>query len=599
MTLLVGGLLAGCSAAAGTPTDEGTPQSSAPRAEESAPALTVADALTANLPTHDGAADAEWDAATEVQVDLADGASTASGEGVSIDGDTVTIDRAGTYRLSGALTDGEVVVDAADGGVVRLVLDGVDVASTASSPLAVVEAGTAVVVLADGSENRLADAARTVEDGSDEPDAGLYSAADLTITGTGALEVQGRTNDGIATKDGLVVNGGTITVDAVDDAIRGKDYLVVNDGEIVATAEGDGLKSDNDEDAAAGYVALLGGTVSIEAGADGVDAATDVIVGDGTLDVRSGGGSSATVAEDDSAKGLKAGVAVVVGGGTATVDSADDAVHSNGDVAVTGGELTLASGDDGVHAEGSVTVTDGTVSVTDSYEGIEAPAISVTGGDVTLVSSDDGVNAAGDETSSYSLTVTGGTVSIEAGGDGLDSNGTVDMSGGTVMVSGPADPGNGSIDVVGEFTISGGTLVAAGSAGMAMAPGTDSPQASVMTTVPSQRAGTVVQVVSSDGDAVASFTPRTSFSSVVLSAPGLVAGETYEVYVGGSVAGTQTGGVHDDGDLAGASVVATVTAGEYASGGMGGPGGGEPGGMGEPGGGRGAAGSGGRGGPAF
>ncbi len=60
--------------------------------------------------------------------------------------------------------------------------------------------------------------------------------ADLTITGTGALTVDGNQDDGIASKDGLVILDGTITVDAVDDGIRGKDYLVVTGGTAPAAA---------------------------------------------------------------------------------------------------------------------------------------------------------------------------------------------------------------------------------------------------------------------------------------------------------------------------------------------------------------------------
>ena len=74
--------------------------------------------------------------------------------------------------------------------------------------------------------------------------------------------MKGNGNDGITGKDGLVIEGGTITVTAADDGIRGKDYLVVNDGTIAVTAQGDGLKSDNEQDSEEGYVAVNGGNVA-------------------------------------------------------------------------------------------------------------------------------------------------------------------------------------------------------------------------------------------------------------------------------------------------------------------------------------------------
>ncbi len=47
-----------------------------------------------------------------------------------------------------------------------------------------------------------------------------------------------RFEDGIASKDGLVIAGGTITVTAPDEGIRGKDYLVIRGGTSDITAGG-------------------------------------------------------------------------------------------------------------------------------------------------------------------------------------------------------------------------------------------------------------------------------------------------------------------------------------------------------------------------
>ena len=155
----------------------------------------------------------------------------------------------GTYRISGTIADGDVVVDAGDSAVVQLILDNADITNTDGAAIAVTSAETAIVILADGSTNTLTDGAVYVlAEGEDEPNAALYSKSDLTITGEGSLVVSGNYNDGIASKDGLVIESGDITVVAVDDAIRGKDYVVVNGGNIDLTAGGDGIKSDNDED---------------------------------------------------------------------------------------------------------------------------------------------------------------------------------------------------------------------------------------------------------------------------------------------------------------------------------------------------------------
>jgi hypothetical protein len=69
-------------------------------------------------------------------------------------------------------------------------------------------------------------ASYVLEEGTDEPNAAIFSKSDLTIFGAGSLNVDGNYNDGIASKDGLIIKSGTISVTSVDDGIRGKDYLI-------------------------------------------------------------------------------------------------------------------------------------------------------------------------------------------------------------------------------------------------------------------------------------------------------------------------------------------------------------------------------------
>lgn len=78
--------------------------------------------------------------------------------------------------------------------------------------------------------------------------------------------------------------------------------------------------------------------------------------------------------------------------------------------------------------------------------------------------------------SSIMPVIKGGKLTVDARGDGLDSNGSIEMSGGVVIVNGPTENMNGALDYDGSFLISGGTLVAAGSAGMAQEPSVDSSQ---------------------------------------------------------------------------------------------------------------------------
>ncbi|MEU7872510.1 hypothetical protein [Dactylosporangium sp. NPDC049140] len=159
------------------------------------------------------------------------------------------------------------------------------------------------------------------------------------------------------------------------------------------------------------------------------------------------------------------------------------------------------------------------------------------------------------------------TLVLNAEGDGFDSNGTAEITGGTVVVNGPARSGNGALDVNGSFTISGGVLLAAGSAGMAVAPGTGSAQGWLSATLTSAvAAGTTVQITDAGGTVLATFVTSKTTQNVVHSGPKITSGAQYKVYTGGTATRTSTGGLARSGSLGAATLAATVTAGQAPAG---------------------------------
>jgi hypothetical protein len=420
----------------------------------------------------------------------------------------------------------------------------------------------------------------------DEPNAAIFSMADLTISGTGSLAVEGNYQDGITSKDGLVIAGGRIAVRSSDDGIRGKDYIIVQGGAISVDAQGDGLTSDNEVDAAEGYIRIEDGTLDISAGGDAIQAQTAVMVGGGDLILTSGGGHSSWVDESASAKGIKGLVSVTIDNGTLAIDSADDAIHSNESIVVNGGTLVLATGDDGMHADASLEINGGDIRITDSYEGLESAAITINGGDLRLSSSDDGINvAAGNDASGFApgpgrggmrgqmpgggqfqgggpdqdafaagdsyLHINGGYIVVNAYGDGLDVNGPIEMTDGVALISGPTENMNGALDFFGQFNISGGFLVAAGSAGMAQAPSETSGQNSVLLgfngTAP---AGTLIHIETPEGGELLTFAPAKEYQTFVFSSSELEIGSTYAVYFGGSSTAEVSDGLYQQGGYA-------------------------------------------------
>lgn len=523
--------------------------------------------------------DATWDDSATV-ITLSDNNSSVDGSGASVQKNTITISSAGTYVISGSLSDGQIVVDATDNDLVRIVLNGVGIACSDSAPIYVDDALKVVLILAEGTENTVSDTNSYDTDEDGEPDAAIFSKADLSVTGSGTLNVNANYNNGIKSKDDLKITDGTINIVSVDDGIIGKDTVAIENATVTVDAGGDGIKATNETESALGYVLIDSGTLNITAGNDGIQGVSAVTVNGGSIMISSGGGSANSInnsssslynpgssmssstseEESSSGKGIKSSSAITISGGSITVDSADDAIHANDSVTVSGGELTLNSGDDGMHADTSITINGGSIAITKSYEGIESTTVTINDGTIYITSSDDGMNCAGGADSSSTsgragqanmnavenayLYINGGYIYINASGDGLDSNGSIKITAGTILVCGPTSNSNGALDTNGTFVMSGGLLVAAGSSGMAESLDTSSTQYAVSTTFSSSiAANTRFTITDNSGNLILSFVPTKTYQNVVVCSPDLAKGSTYLVYTGGSCSGTSKDGL--------------------------------------------------------
>lgn len=422
---------------------------------------------------------------------------------------------------------------------------------------------------------------------------GIGTKDDLVITG-GTIKVTA-VKDALRGRDSVAICGGTFDLKADNDGIKSnndedtaKGWISLDGGTFTITAGCDGAQAETVLQVSAGdfTIATGGGSANASTDADGNAEPSwgqwgggqggpggDIPDGaggkDGAVPVRPDGQgtrgeattgdqmamnlteTAATTEEStsDSAKGIKAGTGLHITGGSFSIDSSDDSIHCNGVVTITGGELALSSGDDGIHADAAFTVDGGTIDIAKCYEGLEGLSVTINGGNITLRASDDGVNAAGGNDSSsvngrpgqngFStngdsfIRITGGTLVVDASGDGLDSNGALYITGGSVTVSGPTSGADGALDYDGTCEITGGTLVAAGSSGMAQAPGSSSSQASLMVSFSStQQAGTTLRLTDTSGKTVVEYTAAKAVQNIVISAPELKDGESYTLYSG-------------------------------------------------------------------
>ncbi len=548
----------------------------------------LAAAMAQNSWHHEETDDYTWDSSQISQIGLNGNSITFNGTGAAVSGNKVTITSAGTFGISGSLTDGQIIVNTADKELVRLILNGVNISNSTSAPINIQAAKKVVIVLANGTENYVTDGASYVFESpsEDEPNAAIFSKSDLTIYGTGSLTVKGNCNDAIASKDGLIIAGGSenmtsvddglpkravasvsINVTAKDDGIRGKHYLVIRDANIALKAGGDGLKSDNADDVTRGYIWIQNGDINITSARDAITAETDALISDGTFTLTSGGGSNYSVPPGTSAKGIKGLVLTIIAGGAFVIDAADDAIHSNNIVIIDNGGFAIATKDAAIHADASATINDGTLNISKSYEGIESAAITINSGNISMVTSDDGFNATkGRRTESNdgsSLLIKGGTIAVNSSrGDGLDSNGNAAITGGTVIVHGPQSQPEVAFDINGTFGLSGGLFIATGpnSGNMIEVPSTSSTQYSVYVAFSAGlSASSLFHIQDASGNDIVTFKPARNIYYIVFSSPNLIRGSTYSIYTGGSSTGSNTNGLYIGGTYSGGTLKKSFT----------------------------------------
>ncbi|MDX8339792.1 carbohydrate-binding domain-containing protein [Draconibacterium sp. IB214405] len=535
----------------------------------------IDDAVANNDGDHDETSDYTWSNSDVETVTLNGSSVTESSDNISVSGSKLTISAAGNYSFSGSLSNGQIIVDAAESDLVRLILDGVDISSSNSAPIYIKSAEKVIVVVNENTENTLSDGTSyDYDDAEDEePNSTIFSKTNLTVFGDGKLTIDANFNDGINSKDGLIVDVNQLEIDAVDDGIRGKDYLIIKDGTINITSAGDGLKSDNDNDETRGYIQILTVDIDITAGGDAISAETDILIENGNFDLTTNGNSSYS---DTSLKGLKSGVNLIVNAGTFAINSAEDAIHSDQTITLNGGTYTISASDDGIHADYDLTINSGDYTITKSYEGIESTSgdLRIDGGTFDITSSDDGLNVAagGDSmgggpggwgksaTASYTLYLAPEFMAVNAQGDGLDSNGSVEMSDGIVIVNGPTGSGNGILDYDDSFIQTGGTLIGAGSSGMLQAPGSSSSINCVALVFRSTKDdGTLCHIETAGGEELVTFKPAKDFQAFIFSSPELDQGVSYNFYSGGSVSGTEENGYYTDATYSAGTLQKTFT----------------------------------------
>ena len=533
VTLIAALGLTGCSTASGTTLTSGTStvHSAVSGATAGTSTSNTAAGQTLDAQTHYTNEDLTWDSSDEKTIDLANPAAT---DGVSVENGTITITSGGTYRLTGEYS-GQVKIEAAKTDTVRLVLDNAKITNSTGAALNVVSAAEAIIYTAAGTTNTVADEANYTATGDDDPDAAIYSTANLTLAGDGSLSVEGAYEEGIHTTGGLVIASGTLEVNAANTGIKGKDYVDITGGIVNVTAAQDGIKSTNTDDESLGFTRLSAGSVTVSAGDDGLKAPHTLEISGGTLNI------------EKSNEGIEAQYINILDGDV-TVNSTDDGINAS---------LKDSSSDTSSDTTSGTATTGQQTQQNQNGQVQQAPAGggAAPGGSQGSTGQNqnmpqpptDGAMPGGGggtfEVVDAAINISGGTVTVNAEGDGIDSNGTATFSGGTVTVNGPTAGGNNALDSNGDLLLNGGTVTTGSTADMFEAPSSASTSGYLKITDSSALTqGSTVQVTDSSGTVVANYKITTSGVQLVLvSNKNIVKGQSYTVSVtSGSVDAAST-----------------------------------------------------------
>ena len=530
-----------------------------------------------DVDTHYSEQDLSWDASSETAIDLSNPTAT---DGVTVEDGTLTITKAGTYKLSGEY-QGQIKVETADSDAVRLVLDNANITNSSGAALNVVNADEVILYSASGTTNTISDGADYTATGEDDPDAVVYSKADMTIAGEGTLKVNGNHEDGIHTSDGLVIASGTLEVNAANTGIKGKDYVDILGGTINVTAQQDGIKSTNDTDEGQGWTRLSNGTVTVNAGDDGFKASRVVEISGGSLTVEqsdegieaqyinvSGGNVNVTSADDGMNASLKTSNSESTDSSENTSDTANQQQNNQQQGSIPGGQQSGTSNQQ-QQGMGQPPAMSGTSQDGTSQNGASGTAQqqnntqnqgnqnmgqppAMPGGNAQDGTSQNGTSGTAQqgmgqppqggmpggggggtfEVIDAAINVSGGHVTVNAEGDGIDSNGVTTLSGGTLIVNGPSQGGNAALDTNGDLLLNGATVLSGSTADMFEAPSTNSTSGYLKLTNSSGfEQGSTVQVADSSGKVVANYkVTKSNVQLVLVSSSSIVKGQSYTVY---------------------------------------------------------------------
>jgi len=505
------------------------------------------------------------------------------------------------YVLSGITSNGSVKIYGEK--KFGLILNGVGITNPNGAAINIQNKKKCMLNIVTNTNNRLIDGTGYVFTDGEDMKATFFSEGNTEVSGSGNLEIRGKYKHALCIDGSLLLSSGTVNIkEAASDGIHTNDGIDITGGALTIRSVGDGIDCESTEEP----INITGGDVSITttgekghavktkhninidtngsmditvygAASKGLKPTGDLTISNGNIAINTAGVAIWDSDEQDtsSAAGVKCDGNFLMENGTLVILSTGaggKGINVDGTLIINNGVVSVTTTGDqyvynkdydtaakGIKSTGDLTINGGSVKIRTSKteaEGLESKStLTINGGDINIETYDDGINA------SNHIQITGGTIYVNSEvNDALDSNGTLTITGGTMVLVGATNPEGGIDCDQSTFKITGGLIVGIG--GTTSTPTSSvCTQRSVVYNTSSITSGQFLQIKSSDENILVFKMPRTYSSMAMLfSSSDLASGITYTINKGGSVSGgTEYHGLYTGATYSGGSSANTFT----------------------------------------
>jgi hypothetical protein len=274
------------------------------------------------------------------------------------EGSRITITQAGTYHVTGNLTNGQLVVEADQNEKVKIVLDNASITNNSDAAINIANADKVIINVKGGTANTIA------YNGSDNQKGAIFSRTKLSIFGSGTLNLNGGNTSAIHSQGGIILKEGTFNFNSQADAVHTDHNIIVYSGQLNINANGDGFNAAED-------IAINDGTISIANSKDGFEASAVNILNGNIRIVASEDGISVDGEHTDAATEL------VIKNGYVYVNAAGNGFDANGSITIDSGTVIIdgptSENAAGINYTSSFTINGGYLIAANGSTSIDTP----------------------------------------------------------------------------------------------------------------------------------------------------------------------------------------------------------------------------------